>query len=380
MPICKYKIHILFFFTFILSSFTVEAQNSPQIQLKTVVIDAGHGGHDPGAVSPDRKMQEKTINLDVALKLGEMIKAEYPEIKVIYTRDKDVFISLNERTNIANRNHADLFISIHVNSAPGKSSSASGIEVFVMGTDKNASNMEVSRRENSVILLEDDYSTTYQGYDPNSPESYIFFNLMQNAYFEQSVTFASYVDDNLKKGPIMKSRGVKQEPLLVLWRTTMPSILVEIGFISSSSDRSKLGNNDSRKEIASNIFKAFKQFKVQYETGVEPISEDEDNKNDLTEPVETVKETPKSPEKVEENNEVEIFCTIQILASKKQIREGSSDFKGLTEIQEIFWNGFYKYCIGKYQDKTSAKRDLDNVRKLFPQAFIITVDKKGHVL
>ena len=171
-----------------------EAQESG-VRLRTVVIDAGHGGHDPGAVSKSSKLSEKQINLDLALKLGARIEKEFPDVKVIYTRKTDKFVELAERGNIANRNHADLFISIHVNSA--KSTAASGTETFVMGTDKSQSNMEVCKRENSVILLEDDYTTTYEGFDPDNPESYIIFNLMQNAHFEQSISFAScYLDHN----------------------------------------------------------------------------------------------------------------------------------------------------------------------------------------
>ncbi len=364
------------------------AQNGPEIKLKCVVIDAGHGGHDPGAVSPDKKLQEKSINLDVALKLGKLISEKYPDIKVIYTRSTDVFISLNERTNIANRNHADLFISIHVNSVGGKSS-ANGTEVFVMGTDKNSSNMEVSKRENSVILLEDDYSTTYQGFDPNVPESYIFFNLMQNAFFEQSIEMATCVDNALKTGPIVKSRGVKQGPLLVLWRTTMPSVLIEIGFISSSADRKYLSDASSRSQIADKIFSAFENFKGQYETGVNsnaisatstPVEKSTEQRVE-TKVVEKVEDEISKEEKVEEkidppslNTEKKTVYKIQILASKKHVSLNAPDFKGTKGIDELFLNGFYKYCIGEFSSKEEASKELKNIKKTFPQAFIISVD------
>ena len=238
---------LLAIFAFLLLPIPSRSQEGG-LRLKTVVIDAGHGGHDPGAVSKLSKMSEKEINLDLALLLGARIQKEYPDVKVIYTRKTDKFVELAERGNIANRNHADLFISIHVNSA--KSTAASGTETFVMGTDKSESNMAVCKRENSVILLEEDYSTTYEGFEPDNPESYIIFNLMQNAHFEQSIAFASLVQQQfISQGPIKKSRGVRQAPLMVLWRTTMPSVLVEVGFLSNSSDRTILNQKESRQKI-----------------------------------------------------------------------------------------------------------------------------------
>ncbi|HPS95583.1 MAG TPA: N-acetylmuramoyl-L-alanine amidase, partial [Bacteroidales bacterium] len=192
------------------------AQNDSYVSIRKVVIDAGHGGKDPGAVSINRKTQEKNITLTVALKLGDLIKKNFPDIKVIYTRSTDVFIPLNQRTDIANKNRADLFISVHVNSA--KARSAAGTETFVMGMDKSSSNLEVSKLENSVVVLEgDDFSSKYEGFDPNVPESYIIFSLLQNSHLEHSLSFASLVQRNLSKGPIIINRGIKQAGLLVLW-------------------------------------------------------------------------------------------------------------------------------------------------------------------
>lgn len=339
------------------------------LSLKTVVIDAGHGGHDPGAVSPDRKTQEKTINLDVALMLGKKIEQAYPDVKVIYTRTKDVYLTLNARTDVANKNDADLFISIHVNSA--KSTSANGTETFVMGTDKSSANMEVSKRENSVILLEDDYSTKYQGYDPNDPQSLIFFNLMQNAYFEQSIAMASCVQKQFAKGPITRSRGIKQEPLLVLWRTTMPSVLIEIGFLSNASDRKVLTSKDKREEIAEDIFQAFRSFKQQYDahTGFDisdvTVGEEQEEPDEEPQPEELAKP------------EMSSYYTVQILAVNRKLSSGAADFKGISNYDCRLVGGLYKYSVGKFRTKQEAGQELSRLKAKFPGAFItfVEVDK-----
>ena len=334
------------------------------LRLKTVVIDAGHGGHDPGAVSKASKLSEKQINLDLALKLGARIEKAYPDVKVVYTRKTDKFVELAERGNIANRAHADLFISIHVNSA--KSTAASGTETFVMGTDKSEKNMDVCKRENSVILLEDDYSTTYEGFDPDNPESYIIFNLMQNAHFEQSIAFASLVQRNfIDKGPITKSRGVRQAPLMVLWRTTMPSVLVEVGFLSNSSDRSVLNQPANRQKIADDLFEAFSTFKKQYDAdgsfSFDPSL--------LDTPDDEPEEEQAAPAPV-----VGPHFEIQILASAKKLKNGSPDLKGVQEYRCRFINGMYKYSVGNFSSKEAASRELPEVKKKFPGAFVVKID------
>lgn len=231
-----------------------------------VVIDAGHGGHDFGCISADKKTAEKSIALDVSLKFGAMIKEAYPDMKVVYTRKKDLFIPLSERADIANRNKADFFISIHVNSA-GKSTQPNGTETFTMGTHVNSRNFEVSKRENSVILMEDDYNTKYEGFNPDSPESYIIFSLLQNAYSEQSIEFAELIQKEYVKGPVKYNRGVKQAGFLVLWRTTMPSVLTEIGFMSNPGDLAQMRSEKGRAGIAQRLFAAFSKYKKAYEAG-----------------------------------------------------------------------------------------------------------------
>ncbi|MBQ0087461.1 MAG: N-acetylmuramoyl-L-alanine amidase [Bacteroidales bacterium] len=330
----------------LLTGADAHAGNGSSVKLRTVVIDAGHGGHDPGTISPDKKIKESTINLDIALTLGKKIDEAFPDVKVLYTRKKDVFIPLAQRADIANRNNADLFISIHVNSVP-KKTGVRGVETFVMGTDKSASNMEVCKRENSVILLEKDYSTTYQGFDPSNAESYIFFNLMQNASFEQSIEMASLVQKQLKKGPITVDRGIKQAPILVLWKTTMPAVLVEVGFLSNPSDRKILASKSERNRIADNIFKAFSAFKNGYDEEIAFVEEPETDIPDG-----------------------KVF-RIQIMASSKNLGEGSPQFKGLKNVEKQRINGLYKYTVGSYSSQEKAAAALKTVKEKFPEAFIV---------
>ena len=226
------------------------------LTLKTVVIDAGHGGHDPGALG--KHVQEKAITLAVALKLGELIKKNLPQVKVIYTRSTDVFIELNKRAEIANKNDADLFISIHVNSNPNIN--ASGVDTWVLGQYKTNENFQVAKEENKVILAESNYTSQYEGFDPNSAESYIIFNLMQNAFIGQSLEFATDVQLKVSDAK-RKDRGVESAPFLVLWKTTMPSVLVETGFISNANDEELLMTEEGQLQMATIIFSAFKDYK-----------------------------------------------------------------------------------------------------------------------
>ena len=342
---------------FLLMGTVAYAETDSSVKLRTVVIDAGHGGNDPGTISPDKKLKESSINLDIALALGKKIDEAFPDVKVLYTRKKDVFIPLATRADIANRNHADLFISIHVNSVKNKSD-VRGVETFVMGTDKSASNMEVCKRENSVILLEKDYSTTYQGFDPSNAESYILFNLMQNASFEQSIEMASLVQKQLKKGPITVNRGIKQAPILVLWKTTMPAILVEVGFLSNPSDRRILASKAERDKIADNIFKAFRAFKDGYDEDISFVDESE---TDIPEPqVEVAAAKPDGK-----------AYRIQIMASTKNLSEGNSQFKGLKDVDKQRIDGLYKYTVGSYASKEEASAALKTVKAKFPEAFIV---------
>ena len=342
-----------------------EADAQEAMSVRTVVIDAGHGGHDPGTVHGSVK--EKDINLEVAMALGKRIKEGYPDVKVIYTRTKDVFIPLVQRSSIANRNKADLFISIHVNSG-GKNSSARGTETFVMGMDKSKSNMELCKRENSVITLEKDYSTTYAGYDPDEADSFIFFNLMQTAQFEQSIYFASLVEDNFTKGgPIRNSRGIKQAPLLVLWQTTMPSVLVEVGFLSSSADRKILTDRESREKMAGCIYDAFVSYKKKYDPSSEPM------------PSDTV--TVVSPDiRPAPSPEADTLYRVQIFAVSSKLPAGAAPFQGEKNYEYIQAGGLYKYVIGKFEKRSDAEALLATLKTKFPGAFVVKTDADNHFL
>lgn len=376
-----YRILLIFFC--LLSFIPALAQNNSYVSIRKVVIDAGHGGKDPGAVSLNRKTLEKDITLSVALKLGSQIKQRFPEIDVIYTRDTDVFIPLNQRTDIANRNKADLFISIHVNAA--KARSASGTETFVMGLDKSSSNLEVSKLENSVIVLEgDDFSSKYEGFDPNVPESYIIFSLLQNSHLEHSLAFASMVQNRFSKGPIIIDRGIKQAGLLVLWRTTMPAVLVELGFISNSYDYSILVRNENHDKFANAIFDAFLEYKNVYEQGKntsftanypatrdkEEIKKDKEEIKGKEEIKPVIEERITGPEPAPLNQ----FYAIQILAVSRILPKGSPDLRGHKDAQYVRIGKFYKYYLGEFKTQDDAARELTRIQRSFSQAFIVKIE------
>ena len=354
------------------------------VQLKKVVIDPGHGGHDAGAVSLDGRLKEKDVVLDIALRLGNRIKKEYPDVKVIYTRDKDVFIPLDKRADIANKNKADLFISVHINSVPKTSKAPSGCETFVMGMNKNAANMEVCKRENAVILLEDDYSTKYQGFDPNDTESYIFFNLMQNAYFEQSLIFADLCQKELHKGPITGNRGIKQGGLLVLWRTTMPSVLVELGFITNASDRATLDQKDKREQLAGDLFNAFCKFKDQYESGSksdeQPEPEPEVKPEPKPEPEIKPETKPETSAEPVEEQAVSApaadgnFYAVQIFAISKELESGAPQFKGEKDIHRFRVGSVFKYTVGVFKTEAEAATAVTKLSDSFPGCFVVKVE------
>lgn len=243
------------------AGFVPTGSHAPEYKLKRVVIDAGHGGKDPGAIGAISK--EKDIALAVALQVGKYIQENLPGVEVIYTRKTDVFLELKERSNIANRNKADLFISIHCNAATNRT--AYGTETFVMGTKNFEANFDIVKRENSVILLEDNYQEKYEGFDPSSPESYMMFNLMQKAFLSGSISLASKIEDDFSNRVNRSSRGVKQAPLYVLWTTSMPSVLVELGFISNANEERFLNSKEGQTYLASAIFRAVKAYKEEIE-------------------------------------------------------------------------------------------------------------------
>lgn len=248
---------------FLMSAFRTETRPNTKYNGYTVVIDAGHGGKDPGCIGHGKISYEKDIALSIALKIGQMLKDSADNIKVIYTRSTDKFVELWERAAIANRNNADLFISVHCNAS--NSASANGSETFVMGLHKSEGNLNVSKRENSAILLEENYENNqeYGGFDPNSPEAHILFSLYQNAFRNQSLQLASSVQENIEAKQLRKNLGVKEAGFLVLWKTAMPSILVETGFLTNADDQNFLRSENGQKELAHSVYLAVLDYKSQ---------------------------------------------------------------------------------------------------------------------
>jgi N-acetylmuramoyl-L-alanine amidase len=258
----KWEIIVPLLVALILSAYTpVSEKKIYKKSISTVVIDAGHGGHDPGCVHDGVK--EKEVTLAIALAIGTKLKEQSPDIKIIYTRSGDKFFNLWERAAIANKNNADLFISIHCNST--KNTSVLGTETFAMGLNQSAGNLDVAKRENEVVLLEDDYLTQYEGFDPKSPESHIYFSLFQNAHMEQSIKLAAKVESQLSEKIKRPSRGVKQAGFVVLWKTKMPSILIETGFLSNAKDRTFLTSKEGVNKMSDGVVDAILDYKKTYE-------------------------------------------------------------------------------------------------------------------
>ncbi|MBP6511516.1 MAG: N-acetylmuramoyl-L-alanine amidase [Bacteroidia bacterium] len=385
---------------FVHLSFT--GQGKDAYKIKTIVIDAGHGGHDAGCLGASSR--EKHVALDIALKLGKMIETNYPDIRVIYTRKSDVFIPLHERANIANRAHADLFICIHLN-AGGKA--AYGSETYVMGNHKTESNLDVAKRENATILLEDDYLKKYDGFDPNSPEANIIFSLYQSQFMSQSLLFASNIQDEFTEYAGRNNRGVKQAGFLVLYKTAMPAVLIECGFLTHEPEEKFLVSDKGQNTMAAAIYRAFKEYKVDMETTSGNSAADPSPKSDPVKmekdpvpvpPVEEVKvlKPDSSEEKVVVNptphlpqpptttptptptpskqntglkdkilNDIKspaVFISVQIGASKNP----ASDNSKFTTIESINMvecaDGFTRYCIGKYLTIADARKKLNQVK------------------
>ncbi|AKQ44651.1 N-acetylmuramoyl-L-alanine amidase [Rufibacter radiotolerans] len=246
-------------FAFLLfTSFTTFERKD--VRIRTIVIDAGHGGKDTGCNGASAR--EKEIALKVALQLGELIETNLPDVKVIFTRKNDTFVELIDRAGIANKNHADLFVSIHCNSGP---SNAFGTETYTMGLHKSSGNLAVATRENSVILQEDNYEKKYNGFNPSSPQSHILFSLYQSAYLDNSLRFAQKVEQQFKHKVGRSSRGVKQAGFLVLWKSAMPSTLIEIGFLTNPKEEQFLNDKTNQSYMASGIYRAFKEYKQELE-------------------------------------------------------------------------------------------------------------------
>ena len=368
----KIKLTTIFFF-FSIAFYSYGQSNS---KFK-VALDAGHGAHDFGAVYNGHI--EKNISLAIVLKVGKILEAN-PNIDVIYTRKTDVFIELVERSNIANRADANIFVSIHCNA--NKNAAADGTETYVMGLNKNASNLAVAKSENAVITLEKDYKQKYEGFDPNNPSSMIGMTLMQEEYLENSISLASKIQDQFTSGLNRKSRGVKQAPFMVLHKAYMPRELIETGFISNPKDGAFLDSEEGQMQVAEAIADAIISYKKEYfGTGnnepiekpskrvIEKPTKDSSTitkQNKIIEP-----SVVKTPEIKKEN--AGIIFKVQIAAVGKKIELIPSNFKGLKNVDVNTDNGtFYKYTYGETSDYATAKRNLEEAKsKGFDSAYLI---------
>ena len=349
-------------------------------KITTVVIDPGHGGKDSGALGAISK--EKDLNLTVALLTGDYIKRNCPDVKVIYTRERDVFVSLDERAAIANRNNADVFISIHCNSTDGKAS-AVGTETYVLGEHKNAANLEVAKKENASILYEEDADEKYGNFNLNSPEAYIALTLFQSEYLNQSLQLASNVQEQFTKRVGRKDRGVQQAGFLVLVKTAMPSILIELGFISNAAEERFLASENGQTYMASAIYRAFRDFKASYEGENHPVQTEtpaEPKEEPIVVPVTTpVTEAVEQPEVKLEEQPVEkpvektrVSFKVQFATRDTQVPVTDKAFEKVPEVDVYFYNGAYRYTSGDFRSKQGAIERQAEVRKLgFSDAFVV---------
>ena len=339
-------------------------------KIRTIVIDAGHGGHDPGTVNFKKK--EKDITLGIALKTGEIIKENFTDVNVIYTRSADEFIDLKKRAQIANQARADLFISIHCNAIETHENDFFGTETYVQDPKVESYNLAVAKRENSAILYEDDYKANYDGYDPNSPETHILLSMFQNAYLGQSISFAQAFEFETAHYGKRKSRGVKQAGFLVLKATTMPSVLIETGFLSNEDEKNFLVSDEGQIQIALTIARAFYRYKQNIESG-----------QSITLNLQKDLKRPKKWQSLKNNNGLEVTSEnrsgkgvspsvvtkeesgitfrLQLLASQTKVDTAVSPLKGIPDVEVIKEGNIYK-CYGKiHNNLDTLKQDKQNL-------------------
>jgi len=380
-----------------------------------VVIDPGHGGKDPGAVN--KGIQEKDVVLGIGLKLGKYITDNFQDVKVIYTRDKDIFVPLIDRSRIANKNKADLFISLHANFCG--TPSLRGTETFVLGLHRSNENLDVAKKENSVILMEDNYKQTYEDFDPNSSESYIMFELVQDNYLDQSLLFADDIQRQFKSRLESSNRGVKQAGFLVLRQSSMPSVLVETGFLSNQAEANYLKSEAGQHVIANSIFDAFRKFKtrssgsgsqetplansktkpdttslsafpekkpeVKVETKIDEAKPAADAKfviqqkaSSVQVPIASVDTLPKTDRSIAGNS---AYYSVQIGANTTPVEPTAANFKGLKEVRREKTDKYYRYYIGKETSLEGINTLLQQIKLKFSQAFIVYfIDGKRTVI
>lgn len=426
------RLVVLFLALAVATGFAYSQKREPG-KVKTLVIDPGHGGDKPGALGKHSK--EKELTLSIAKKFGKLVEDNYPDVKVIYTRTTDVDVTLAERANIANRAKADLFVSIHINSHP--TSVPVGMETYVMGLSRSRANMEVAKKENADILLEEGYkdNSDYKGFDPNSPESYVMFAMYQNAYIDKSLNFAQYVQDQYKNAIKTTNRGVKQAEFFVIYKTAMPSVLTEVGFISNPAEEAYMMSDEGQATIAVCLLNAFANYKSHEESVAKPKKMEIDlpgyGKNKTKKPIpqgdavadstldEQIRqdgaleaailqsqgeEAPKAevkrpqdnnpfPEKnvppsiepyLQQQDDVQVTVKqddkevagvtyrVQFLSSEKELKAGSKEFKGLTGYDQYKQGNVYRYTMGNESTVSKAKNLQNELRKKgIKDAFVI---------
>tara|TARA_Y100000385_G_C13065700_1_gene626581 strand:+ start:20 stop:1186 length:1167 start_codon:yes stop_codon:yes gene_type:complete len=360
----KKRIFLTFFISMALL-FSTSLYSQTGLGIKTVVIDAGHGGKDPGAVAKT-KLQEKDVVLDVSLQLGKLISVSFPKVKVVYTRSTDVFIGLSKRAKIANDAGADLFISIHANAAGNIS--AKGFESFVLGLHKSEAALEVAKWENSSILMEEDHEQKYESFDPNDPDAYIALSLRQNAFLDQSLKLAHLFQKNCVGDLKRPDRGVKQAGFLVLYKTTMPSVLVELGFLSNVEEEKFLASKNGRSSLAKELFDAFAAYKDQNDKVDGTLKSDLEDQSKAS--------NTKKNDKVgfSEGNQSVVF-RVQVATSKIKLELKPFNFKGMKDVDRIQSGNKYKYIVGNYSSIEMAKIRQAEVRKIgYESAFVIAFE------
>jgi len=380
----------------------------------TVVLDAGHGGHDPGAMGSF--MREKDINLAIVLELGAIIERNFKDVKVVYSRKTDKYLTLQERADVVNNNHADLFLCIHSNSNP--SPSASGTESYTLGLAKTKANLDVAMRENSVIMLEKDYQSKYKGFDPNSVDSYIMFEFMQDKYIDKSLDMASNIQKQFVSFSNRADRGVRQAGFWVLHRSACPSVLIEVGFVSNPAEERYLSSDIGRNEIAKSIYNAFIYYKHDHDkkSGLQnvfvPKREVRETKEQEVKKTETLKRAPieraettqvaveniipstqlpkttqrsttkNSPEQ-EQNQKVadtktnltrNIIFKVQLFATRQNLNSNSAEFKGVQNVDLFVEGGLKKYTLGAEEEYPKIEKVRASVLSKFPDAFVIAFE------
>jgi N-acetylmuramoyl-L-alanine amidase len=350
----------LFFLFIITPRFLLQANPINDDKKHVIVIDAGHGGKDPGAIGSFSK--EKNITLAIALKTGEYIKRNIKNVTVIYTRKDDSTVDLQDRPKIANKVNADLFISIHANSA---SKNVSGAETYIMGGDsKEQANLEIAMKENSVMLQEDDYSTKYEGFNPTSSESYIMFSLTQKVFQEQSTELASKIQKEFRERVNRNDRDVKQAGFWVLYHTKMPSVLVETGFITNPTEEKYLNSEKGQDYLASSIYRACKEYLNAIDSHSASVTEKKNQVDLSSDTIDNVTDNTSSGD---------IIFKVQIKSSVSKIEIKPENFKGLSDITEISSVGNFKYTTGKFAEFSAAASYRKKIERFYPDAFVIAV-------